>query len=882
MRRLLGRKIAFAALGLLILIGEGWPTHAWAADPSLGSIAPIGAQRGSEVEVLLNGARFEDAQEILLYYPGIEVKKFEVVNDKQAKARLAIAADCRLGLHAMRVRTASGITNLRQFSVGALPEISEKEPNSDFDAPQKIELDHTVNGVVQNEDVDYFQVKAKKGERITAEVEGIRLGVTFFDPYVAIMDMKRFELSSSDDTPLVHQDAVASIIAPQDGTYVVQIRESSFGGSGACVYRLHVGRFPRPLAVFPAGGRPGETLAVKWLGDVAGNREQQLTLPTDPGQRFGLFAQDERGIAPSPNPFRVNGLTNVIEAEPNDALDKATVCQVPCALNGIIAQPGDIDRFRFTAKKGQVFDVQVYARRLRTPLDPVLNVLNAKGGGVSGNDDSGGPDSYVRTKIPADGEYIVQVRDHLNQGDATYVYRVEVTPVTPKLTMGLPERRQFVDVTASIPRGNRTAILVSASRANFGGDLNVAMDHLPAGVTLETEAMAGNRTIVPVLLSAAADAAPAGSLVDVIGRLADPKREIVGHLLQKTSLVRGRNNIRVWDHVTDRLAMAVTEPVPFHLEIAQPKAPLVRNGRMALKVVATRDEGFTAPIAIRMLYNPPGVGSSGSISIPKGKTEAVLPLNANGNAQVRTWKVAVIGQSNPGKGNVLVSSQLADLQVAEPFFTFAFQNAAVELGQETNVILKVNQLHEFEGSAKVELLGLPNEVTAEPREFTAKDQQVVFTVKTTANSKAGKHKTLVARAVVTINGEPVTHMFGTGELRIDKPLPPKKNEPAAPKAAPKPKPKPTAKPLTHLEKLRLERQQAKQAAVAKAKAEAEAKAKAEAEAKAKAEAAAKAAAEAKAKAEAEAKAKAETAKAATSPAAAEGKQDDSKPQPSDK
>ena len=40
------------------------------------------------------------------------------------------------------------------------------------------------------------------------------------------------------------------------------------------------------------------------------------------------------------------------------------------ALNGVISKPGDVDYFRFKAKKGQTFDVHCYARRLGSPLDP--------------------------------------------------------------------------------------------------------------------------------------------------------------------------------------------------------------------------------------------------------------------------------------------------------------------------------------------------------------------------------------------------------------------------------------------------------------------------------------------------------------------------------
>jgi hypothetical protein len=256
----------------------------------------------------------------------------------------------------------------------------------------------------------------------------------------------------------------------------------------------------------------------------------------------------------------------------------------------------------------------------------------------------------------------------------------------------------------------------------------------------------------------------------------------------------------------------LTEEAPYSIEIVQPKVPLVRNGSMDLKVVATRKEGFTAPIAIRMLYNPPGVGSAGSVQIPEGKSEAVIPLNANNGAELKTWKIVVTGQATVGNGPLLVSTQLADLQVADAFFSLAFQAAAVEQGQETEVVVKVTKNADFEGAAKVQLLGLPNEVTTEPLEFTKDTQELAFKVKTTKASPAGKHKTLLCRAIVTQNGEPITHNLGPGELRIDVPLPPTPNvaaKPAAPKpAAPAVAQKPE-KRLSRLEQLRLEREQAK-------------------------------------------------------------------------
>src|SRR6185295_7916768 len=136
-------------------------------------------------------------------------------------------------------------------------------------------------------------------------------------------------------------DAVASVVAPADGTYVIQLRETAYGGSGACMYRLHVGRFPRPRAVVPAGGKLGETVDVRWLGDVLGERTDKVTLPAAAMQKFGVFAQDDKGISPSPNVFRLGDLGNTLEVEPNADGATATPFDAPMALGGVIDQPGD-------------------------------------------------------------------------------------------------------------------------------------------------------------------------------------------------------------------------------------------------------------------------------------------------------------------------------------------------------------------------------------------------------------------------------------------------------------------------------------------------------------------------------------------------------------
>jgi len=211
-------------------------TAAQAAAPSVGAITPTGFQRGTEVEAVFNGARLGDAQQLLFYSPGLNVLELKAENDTTVKAKVVITPDCRLGIHAVRLRSASGISDLRLFTVGALPEVKEQEPNNDFAAPQAVPFGCTVSGVVENEDVITSWWKPRRAIDWSAELEGLRLGYTFFDPYLAILNANRFELARSDDAPLLRQDCLCSILVPEDGKYIIQVRESSYGGNGACKY----------------------------------------------------------------------------------------------------------------------------------------------------------------------------------------------------------------------------------------------------------------------------------------------------------------------------------------------------------------------------------------------------------------------------------------------------------------------------------------------------------------------------------------------------------------------------------------------------------------------------------------------------------------------
>ncbi len=808
---------------LLSLIVVMFGDSVFAAAPRFSNVLPRGVQRGTEVDLTIYGTNLEDVEELMLYDSGMEVVSLTPHADekqvgRQWVAKIKIAENCLLGVQRMRIRTKTGLSDLQNLHVGALPVVEEKEPNTDFDTPQVIEKNVTVQGRIDREDVDYFVVEAKAGERISAEIFGTRLGYSsggnYFDPFISILDEKRFELAISDDDPLVWNDGVVSVIAPADGKYIVSVRDSSYYGDGRSYYLAHIGTFPRPKAVLPTGGKPGEKLTVTYLGDVSGPITREVTLPAAGGDRFGLEVQDDYGVAPSNQPFRISALDNFMEVEPNNDRTTATPAAAPGAYNGVISEPNDIDFFKFNAAKDQEFEVEVYARRIRSGLDPVVYVYDAATGNqVVANDDSRGPDSYVRFKAPADGEYVAAVKDHLSNGAPTYTYRIELSNVTPKIEADPTEFARYVQQLIEIPQGGGSGIVANVKRENIGGPVNFKCDNLPAGVRIECPEGWRSGGSMPVVFYANEDAPLAGAYSDINVFLDDPNQKdkvVEGPLFQKILMVRGQNNDRVWEENMDRLAVVVTQKAPFKVWIEEPKVPVVQGGSMNLVVKCERAEGWDEEIALTMLQNPPGVNSSGSIKFNKGETEALIPMNAAGNAAIAATPISLRCTAKVGNGNIELCTPFVPIRVEEQYITLEFAQGAVEQGQEIGFPIKVVKRKDFEGEASVKLVGLPANATAEDIMLTKDKAELIFTVKATDKTPPGMSKNIFCQVLVPENGTTIVHNLGTGTLRVDAPLPPKVDAPPTP--APMPvevaKTEEPKKILSRLEMLRLEKQQA--------------------------------------------------------------------------
>lgn len=130
--------------------------------------------------------------------------------------------------------------------------------------------------------------------------------------------------------------------------------------------------------------------------------------------------------------FEVGELPDIMEngAEKLSAFAKS----LPVTFNGQVLR-SDVDRFRFHATKGQQLVLQVKGRVFVPYLadavpgwfQPIIRLYGPDGKEVAYNDDyTFHVDPVLFFKVPASGDYDVEINDALYRGREDFVYRIDV------------------------------------------------------------------------------------------------------------------------------------------------------------------------------------------------------------------------------------------------------------------------------------------------------------------------------------------------------------------------------------------------------------------------------------------------------------------------
>ncbi len=443
--------------------------------------------------------------------------------------KVSLAEDAVPGRREIRLATPAGLSNPLKFFVGQLLEFSDppaRAANPDVErfrarfgrksvtatpkTEPRITLPATVNGQIMPGEVDRFRFTARKGQQLVVAASARELipyladaVPGWFQATLVLYDAKGNELAYDDDYRF-HPDPVLHYEIPEDGEYMLEIKDAIYRGREDFVYRIAVGELPFVTSIFPLGGPDGSPTTVELKGWNLPQTRLKVEA-SDRGPSIQAISISKDGRVSNALPFAVDSLSECYEKESNNTSHEAQEVTLPIIVNGRMDEPGDADVFRFKGWAGDQVVAEVYARRLDSPMDSALKLTDSKGQQLGFNDDhedkaSGmnthHADSYVTVTLPADGTYFVHLSDIQRQGGAAYGYRLRLSAPRPDFDL------RVVPSSLSARAGSTATLTVYALRKDgFTNDIIVFLSGAPDGFKLNGRTISGTNDQVRLTLT---------------------------------------------------------------------------------------------------------------------------------------------------------------------------------------------------------------------------------------------------------------------------------------------------------------------------------------------------------------------------------------------
>ncbi len=290
---------------------------------------------------------------------------------------VTIAADADPRPRKLRLGTASGLSNPLGFYIGQVPEFSEAEARGGAGSTMNVTAPAIINGQILPGAVDHFRFKGRKGQQLVAAASTRELipyipdaVPGWFQAVLALYDAKGNELAYADHYRF-QPDPVLYCKLPEDGDYILEVRDAIYRGREDFVYRIVLGQLPFITSIFPLGGQAGGPITVNIKGwNLPVYRLTMNARDRAPGI-YPITVRKDAGIQPlnvheddhlsNRTPFAIDTLPECLEHEPNNTPATAQQVALPIIINGHIGYSGDVDVFRFDGRKGDEVVAEVYA-----------------------------------------------------------------------------------------------------------------------------------------------------------------------------------------------------------------------------------------------------------------------------------------------------------------------------------------------------------------------------------------------------------------------------------------------------------------------------------------------------------------------------------------
>ncbi len=464
--------------------------------PRLLTTMPMGGRAGCDVEITITGESIDGASELIFSHPGLTAtpkkdEKGEVVANQFV---VNIADDCPEGIHEARLMTPLGLSTSRVFSVNMLDEVTQMSPSVSIDNAMMLSLNSVCNAVMPVKAINHYRFTLRQGQRVTVDCAGRGIE-SKLNAVLIVADATGRDLLVQRGGDLV------DFTAPSDGDYLVKVHDLTFNGGPHYFYRLAL----RELT------RDANATRMASIDEVHEFSWPPVGLP------------QEAAMA---------------ELEPNNKQPQSITLPVDMAASFFPA--ADVDTFEFNATKGDVWWVEVASARLGCPTDPSIIVQRVETSAdgerlvdvvdfsdipqpvkVSSNGYAydgppflaGTSDILSKLEIPVDGRYQVKVLDLFGgtRSDPKNVYRLVIRKAAPDFALvgwGLHmelrngDRNALSKPIALRPGGTMAIEVVAIRRDGFDGEIELAMENLPDGVTAHGLKIAAGKSRGIVLVTA--------------------------------------------------------------------------------------------------------------------------------------------------------------------------------------------------------------------------------------------------------------------------------------------------------------------------------------------------------------------------------------------
>ena len=552
--------------------------------------------------------------------------------------RVAIFDDAEPGSREIRVLAPGGLSNKLTFQVGTLKEIYESEPNDRKETATEVKsLPAVLNGTIMPGDTDVYKFSADKGRRLVfkADVRALKPFMAdavpgWFQGSMALYDSNWKELAHADNF-YAGQDPVILYETPAGGDYYLEIRDSIYRGREDFVYRISLGELPFVSGVFPLGARYGVPTKVKLYGEnLAEDNIEVFSGRRDLPVQF-VRGQAKGGAASNSLPFAFSDLPEITNEGGNETLAKARPVELPCVINGRILAPGVPDIYSFEAAEGETLSLDAAARRLGSPMDTYLEILNNAGEKLAFNDDDAAykwlgtithhSDSFISFKAPKAGTYFAKIRDIQGKSGENYAYRLRISrPIPDFEVFALP-------AGVLVPKGGSGWITLRAVRKEgFKGDIRIFPASESRDFKLDAAVIPDGKNEIKASFTCAGGAEGSTRPLELMAGSTNGNAIVIHHVVAAEELMQAF----AWKHIVpvNSLQAATGKEMPFTLYFdSVPEAGLdLTQGKEAKFVINVGRRGdFSEPINLALITPPDGVSLRGSfINAKKDSFEAAL------------------------------------------------------------------------------------------------------------------------------------------------------------------------------------------------------------------------------------------------------------------